>query len=75
MIGELGPRQARYPGNLELPTTLGQAVGPNTFGEFLVAVGAEYDPLQESTIIWYRYAQMTPEDVQAVNDHVRTVTT
>lgn len=36
---------------------VGQVVGPNTFGEFLTAVEATYDPEADKTRVGFDYAR------------------
>ena len=55
MIGLKGPRCLHYHGDIT-GSALHQVVGPTTWGEYLVASGADYDPSADRTTVQFRYA-------------------
>ncbi len=55
-------RHANYPGDAR--HIVGEVKGPNTFGEFLTAVDAEYDPATDRTRVGFAYT--TTHDVEAL---------
>lgn len=54
-------RFANYPGDAR--SILGEVKGPNTIGEFLTAVAADYDPATDTTRVGFAYT--TTDDIEA----------
>lgn len=58
MTAPAATRFATYPG--DVTHMVGEIKGPNTLGEPLTAVTAEYDPLEDKTRVGFTFARVEP---------------
>lgn len=63
-----GARHATFEGDVTAEA-VGQVVGPNTLGEWLIAVDAVYNSATDRTTVGYRYAT-APEVEESLGQRV-----